>query len=92
MKNYPSLAGSALEDVLTVLNFITRERDTDIREYNNLQNRFIAGRKVGKIPSSSLDVDPADRVGDVSYDTAYYYILVDNGGSAEWRRIALGVF
>jgi hypothetical protein len=92
MKPYPSTVSESLSSVTDVVQFIVRERDVDIRDWNNLNNIYISGRKVGKIPTSSVDIVPEDRVGDVSYDVSYFYIVVNNGGTAEWRRIALGVW
>jgi hypothetical protein len=92
MKQYPSLPKETLEDVCKVIQYIARERDTDIRDWNNLQNTFVSGRKSGKIPTGSADVDPSDRVGDVNYDSSYFYIVINNGGTAAWRRIALGAW
>ncbi len=69
--------------------YIQRLRQSDISDFDNLVNRFMSGRKVGKIPSASNDVSTSDRVGDFNYDASYLYILIDNGGAA-WRRASLG--
>lgn len=68
---------------------IARIRNEDITDFNNLQNIFMRGRKVGKIPTGSSDIASTDRVGDFNYDASYLYLCVDNSG-ATWRRIALG--
>ena len=68
-------------------------RQEDIVDYEGLPNRFIGGRLVRKIPTSSADYDVVnDHVGDFSYDLSYMYILVQDGDSAAWRRVALGAF
>lgn len=91
MKPYPILPRDPqLEDVFDVLGFINRERLNDVQDFNNIQNRFVAGRKVGKVPSSSADVVGTDKLGDLNYDASYLYILIDNAGTAEWRRASLG--
>lgn len=89
MNNYPILSPDKEEDRVTLLRSITKERYQDIKDFDNLQNRFMAGRKSGKIPSGASDVDPSDRVGDMNYDDQYLYILIDNAGTAEWRRASL---
>lgn len=93
MKQYPTVQRPAAPDGLaTVLDFIVRERQSDVKDFDNLQSRFMAGRKVGKIPTSSADVAASDRLGDFNYSASYYYLLVDNAGTPAWRRIALGVW
>jgi len=67
---------------------IARIRQEDIDDFNNLTNVFIRGRKVGKIPTSSVDISVTDRVGDFNYDANYLYICV-NDTTAAWRRVAL---
>lgn len=89
MKPYPSPRDKSLNGANEMLQYISRERDNDIRDWNNLTNIYMRGRKVGKVPSSSIDVDDSDRLGDFNYTASFYYILVDNSGAAEWRRMAL---
>lgn len=89
MNPYADLVSRDLEDVADAIEEMIRERSRDLKDYDNLQNRFISGRKVGRIPSSSLDVLSTDKVGDFNYDASYVYILVDNAGTAVWRRSAL---
>lgn len=67
-------------------------REDDIREFDNLNNRFVGGRKVSKIPSNSADVVAADQEGDINYDAAFLYILLDDAGTLVWRRVALAAF
>lgn len=89
-KDYPYWEAESEADVRTQLRQICNIRKDDISTIGNLPNTFIAGRKVGKIPTSSADVAETDRVGDINYDADYLYICVLDTGSAEWRRIALG--
>lgn len=72
------------------LRYLSRTRNADISEFKNLNNRFIMGRKVGKIPSASADVVSTDALGDFNYDASYLYILIDNSGTPAWRRASLG--
>lgn len=89
MKLYPALKERAVDAVSVVMEFIIRERQYDVQDWNNLPQRFMLGRKVGKVPSSSADVAATDKIGDFNYDASYFYILVDNSGAA-WRRATLG--
>lgn len=89
MNDYPTITpdtDAAKEDLLRI---IVRERTIDVQDYNNLQNRFMSGRKVGKIPTGASDVADTDRIGDFNFDASYWYVLVDNAGTAEWRRSSL---
>lgn len=92
MKTYPKLLKSDIDSVASVLQFIIRERQNDVTENTNLPQIFIGGRKVGKIPTSSIDIVATDKVGDLNYDPNYLYIVVDNAGTAEWRRGALAAW
>lgn len=88
-KLYPNIKIENLENVLELLEYIVRERRNDVNDFKGLGSKFMSGRKVGKIPSSSADVAADDRIGDFNYDANYFYICVDNSG-AVWRRITLG--
>lgn len=92
MKVYPKFFTDEMTDLKEVIGwirYVNKERPNDVNDFTNLQNRFMAGRKVAKVPTGASDVDPSDRVGDFNYDVSYWYILVDNAGTAEWRRAAL---
>lgn len=90
MKLYPVLKDTTLKGIFDWLKYVVRARSEDVQEFNNLQNIFIAGRKVGKIPSASNDVVAADKIGDFNVNATYAYFLIDNAGTAEWRRVAVG--
>lgn len=92
MKQFPNMVVRNEADLYTLARYILKERTNDINDFNNLQNIFMAGRKVGKIPTGSADVLATDRVGDFNYDASYLYILVDNGGTAVWRRSTLSAW
>lgn len=91
MKPYPDLGAGTLSDTVRVLLVICRERKYDIEDFENLNNIFVGGRIVGKVPTGANDVDPTDRVGDTNFDYAsgYMYRLVGNAGTAVWARVAL---
>ena len=91
MKPFPKTITETPQNHTDVLKVITRERANDITEFNNLPQIFMMGRKVGKVPTGSADVDASDRLGDFNYDASFLYLLVDNAGAA-WRRVALSAW
>lgn len=89
MNDYPTYNPKIPEDAQELLTTIIEERLNDVKDFDNLQNRFVLGRKTGKIPSGTTDISNTDRVGDINYDADYLYIIINNLGVAEWRRVAL---
>lgn len=87
MKSYPLIDIRGQEDLIELAFHVTKERPNDIKDFDNLQNRFMSGRKVGIIPIGAATTS-SDRVGDFNFDEDYFYIVVNNSGTAEWRRIA----
>ena len=92
MKEYPSLSPDSAEDQKTFMRFAIKERKNDVNDFTNLKNVFMSGRKVGKIPTGAADVTDGDRVGDFNCNASFLYILIDNAGTAEWRRATLSTF
>ena len=95
METYPAIPIDAtLEDLTKSAAYIQRLREEDVTDFNNLPQTYMLGRKVGKIPTASNDVDATDRLGDFSFalNAAYMYFFVDNAGTPEWRRVTLGSF
>lgn len=88
MRIWPSLRHKTIEGISIVLDYMISERQADRREWLDLPNQYMSGRKVGKVPSSSTDTADS-RIGDFNHDGSYLYICVDNSGSAVWRRISL---
>lgn len=80
----------SLSDIVDFVRYICRTRDDDVTEAGNYNNIFIRGRLVGKVPTGSADVAATDKIGDVNFTDDYMYVLIDNSGTAEWRRVALG--
>lgn len=89
-RDYPYWKAETLDDIKRQMAQICHTRKDDITQINNVQSTFVAGRKVGKIPVSSMDVSASDKLGDINYDASFLYILIDNSGTAEWRRASLG--
>ena len=79
------------KELLEFCKDISRKREKDVQDFDNLTNIFISGRKVAKIPSSSSDVT-GNNIGDFNYDSDYLYVCVNNSGNAAWRRVAIGAF
>lgn len=89
MREYPSLGAGTIDDLNRVVRFAVLERETDVKNFINQKEVFMSGRKVAKIPTGAADVTDGDRVGDFNYDPDYFYILVNNSGTAQWRRASL---
>ena len=89
LKEYPYWSAENLEQIKEQMRLITNIRKDDITQFQNLPGIFVSGRKVGKVPSASNDVAATDRLGDMNWDASYLYILIDNSGTAEWRRATL---
>jgi len=90
IEDYPKVP--EFSDVLPFCQAVKKERQTDLEDWNNLPKRFVQGRKVNKIPTSSADVSPDDKAGDVNFTPTFMYILVYDGSVNVWRRVALGAF
>lgn len=88
-KAYPYWPAENLEDVKDQLRLICSERKNDISQVSNLTNIFVGGRLVGKIPSGSADVTPEDKIGDINFTATFMYVLINNAGTATWRRATL---
>lgn len=92
LKDYPYFPTENLEDLKEQVRQITNIRKDDISIISQITSSFVSGRKVGKIPTSSADVVPSDKVGDINYTASFLYILIDNSGTPAWRRVALSAW
>lgn len=92
LKEYPYWPAETLDDLKSQIRDITNTRKDDISQIQNLTNIFVSGRSVGRIPSSSIDVIDGDRVGDFNVNSTFAYYLINNAGTAEWVRVAVGGF
>lgn len=88
-RDYPYFPASSMDEIKEQLRQITNIRKDDITTISQITSSFVSGRKIGKIPSSSADVDVTDKVGDINYDADYLYILIDDSGTPAWRRATL---
>lgn len=90
-KDYPSGITKTLDELREQFRLVCNIRKSDITQINNLTSAFVGGRKVGKVPSASNDVVAAlDKIGDFNVTKDYAYYLIDNAGTPEWRRVAVG--
>jgi len=91
MNDYPALNLDVAADLKETIRVMVEERLTDVKDFDNLQNRFMSGRKTGKIPSGASDIASTDKLGDFNTDNAYFYIVVNDAGAAVWARIPLDI-
>lgn len=91
MNPYPQFVENTLDNHTNVLRNICRERMSDSKDWSNLPNRFLTGRRVAKVPSSSADITDS-REGDFNVTATYAYFCVNNGGTLVWRRVAVAAW
>lgn len=90
-KPYPYWVAETLEEVKKQLREICNLRKDDITQAGNLNNTFIGGRSVGKIPANSADVAATDRINDISRDNTSTYVL-QNTASPQWIKYTGSTF
>lgn len=68
----------------------TRNRRFDLQDYDNQ----IANNPVifDDVPTSSSDLVGTEKAGDIAADASFLYIVIDNAGTLEWRRVAISSF
>jgi hypothetical protein len=69
--------------------------EDEIRNLNNtLARYFLKGRlrTDRTAPTSSSDVQSPDKLYDRVVDTSGEYLLIDNAGTLQWRKITISVF
>lgn len=91
MNRYPTVMDDSPSTLKRVLDFITRERQRDVDDWNGLPQRFIGGRRVSKVPANSSDIT-GSTVGDFNVTTSFAYFCVNNAGTPTWVRVAVGSF
>ena len=69
---------------------VTRERSIDLDDYNDMDST--RSKIFNLTPASSSDLKGTEKVGDVAADASYLYVVVDNSGTLEWRRVAISSF
>lgn len=91
MRQYPKLVSTDSEQIKAWADNVTRQRISDVDEMNALPNVYIAGRKVAKVPTSSSDIT-GSFPGDFNVTVSFAYFCINNAGTVEWVRVAVGTF
>lgn len=87
---YSSLPKNAtLDDIYLWAVSVSRERQLDLQDYNN---QVANNPVILNVPTSSNDIRGTEKVGDIAADASYLYIVVDNSGALEWRRVSISTF
>jgi hypothetical protein len=68
---------------------VTRSRNGDLDDFNAQQRE---NPRIFDAPSSSTDTIGTEKVGDIAADSGFLYVVVDNAGILEWRRVAISSF
>lgn len=94
MKLYPKVATERFTDLVNWARDVTATRQEDVRDFDNLNQKFVLGRNRTlrndrDVPTGSSDVVATDAEGDIMHDASYLYILINNSGTLVWRRCAL---
>ena len=91
MKPFPTLNNSDPKALQNAINQIARIRQDDIGDRNNFPNLFIGGRLVRKVPANSSDIT-GSAAGDFTVNASFAYFCINNAGTIEWVRVAVGTF
>jgi len=83
-----NIIGSVGELMNWVFN-ATRMRDFDIQDYDNQVSQ---NPRIYDAPSSSSDLVGTEKVGDIAGDASFFYIVIDNAGTLEWRQVGVSSF
>lgn len=82
-----------ITDLIEWAKEVTRERNNDYDDFNVQKSET---PRIFEQPSSSADVIGTEKLGDIATGTdsgtEYLYVFVDNGGTKQWQRVALGTF
>lgn len=78
-----------IEDIQTWIMNATRNRQFDLQDFDK---QTTENPRIYNAPSSSTDTIGNEKVGDMAADASFLYIIVDNSGTLEWRRVAISSF
>jgi len=97
MKAFSKLRDKSVSAIIDWIDDVCTQRQQDRRDFENFSQLFIKGRNRSLLnnraePSSSSDVTSTDMVGDIMHTAGYLYILIDNSGTPEWRRVVISSF
>lgn len=77
------------EEIKRWISDVTRARQADLDDYDLQES---SKPKIFNAPASSTDTKGTEKVGDIAVDASYLYIVVDNSGTLEWRRVGISSF
>ena len=80
---------SGIVDVLRWVQDVVRERANDVSDYESQQATKPA---IYPVPASMTDLRGTEKAGDIAVASGFLYVVVDNSGTLEWRRVALSTF
>ena len=90
-KRYKTLANDAgIPEVLSWIRQVVRERDVDLSDYEEQEATNVVFYNY--TPSNSSDLIGTEKAGDITADTSYIYVVVDNSGTLQWQRVATSTF
>jgi hypothetical protein len=91
MKPFSSLNNITLNEIGIWIRGIIKQRQEDVREFNNLSGQFFKGRhRTDRVaPTAHNDVQSPDLLGDWVLTSAYLYVVVNDSGTLKWGRTAL---
>ena len=87
MKDFPAYVVESFEDLKEWVRYVSKERSSDVKDFDNLKKIFMSRQKVGTIPVGAATSSTA-RIGDYNADEDYFYLVVPVGATSEWRRVA----
>jgi len=71
---------------------VAQKREDDIEDWNNLPKLYVRKSNRTTAPSSSTDILAGETYGDGIFLNGFLYIIVNNGGTLKWQRVALSDF
>lgn len=78
-----------IKDVVFWIEDATRQREIDVKLDLTESQRT---PKIFDVPSTSGDIKGTEKAGDIAVDASYFYVVVDNSGTLEWRRVSISSF
>lgn len=92
LKSFPVSIDNTLPSCADAIRKIGQVRADDQKQWLNLQNLFVSGRRVTRVPSAGNNVLATDNVGDFNVTATFAYFLINNSGTIEWVRVAVATW
>ena len=80
---------STLEGIIDWAIDVSKARLDDLSDFNI---QATENPRIFSAPSSSTSTIGTEKVGDIAADSGFLYVVVDNAGDIEWRRVAISSF